>query len=96
MDEIRFLTRLSGTFSALMLHERPGEVGNVQTIPRRERVRIAGEAGGADERSVAKVLRGEVVRGESGKRIIEVLRARGIHVPAAAPKKAAPTGESCR
>jgi hypothetical protein len=65
-------------------------------VDRRERVQIAGEAGGADERSVAKVLRGESVRGASGKRIIEVLRARGIHVPVAAPKKAVPTGESCR
>lgn len=70
--------------------------GNVLTIPRRERVRIAGEAGGADERSVAKVLRGEPVRGESGRKIREVLRARGIEVPEVSKENTARVGESCR
>lgn len=50
-------------------------------MPRRQRVMIAGEAGGVDERTVAKVLLGEPVRGDAGKRIADVLRSHGHDVP---------------
>lgn len=55
----------------------------VRSPTRRERTRIAVNAE-VDERTVAKVLRGEFVRGEAGARAIAALQEAGLVVPASA------------